>query len=180
MKINEYLNQLRDFARPLVARLLLSKSFNYTVTLSPQDCVERLSNFEQPKTGFWIPSSKTVWIIREVNYSRFEIRTDRYGRGVVYNSAKATGMIMSVKDNTGMTVIKGDLRLGTIFLFFYAGFLASLVIFASISWVNDLGFILLVYAVNFLYIALYYRDRSRLEDLIHDTFSKETTIINEQ
>lgn len=177
--INEHLNQVRDFTRPLIAHLLLSKPFNYTVALSPQDCIERLLSFEQPKTGFWIPSSKTVQIIREVNYFRFEIRTDRYGRGVVYNSAKATGMIMSVNGNTGTTVIKGDLRLGTICLFFYAGFLASLVMFASISRINDLGIILLVYAVNFLYIAIYYRDRSRLKELIHDTFSKEAKVISE-
>src|ERR1043165_8481581 len=92
----------------LVDFLLLSKPFNYTVTMSSQEWVERLRRLSQPKSGFYFyPIGRTVKITQEANHSRFEVCVERYGRyGEAYNAVKATGIVISKNDSTETTLIK--------------------------------------------------------------------------
>ena len=85
---------------------------------------------------------------------------------------------MSTNDSPETTVIKGNVRLGKMLLVFYVGFLVAIVIFVSGSWERELGFVLLVFAVNFLYVAQNYRDYRKLENLIHDTFSDADNMVS--
>ncbi|MBA3868911.1 MAG: hypothetical protein H0X30_07145 [Anaerolineae bacterium] len=180
MTINQYWKQLQDYVRPILDVMLLVKPFSFTVKVPPQACLERLRGLDQPKTGlFFYPASRTVRIIQEVNHSRFEILADRHSRGWIYTSAKATGMVISVNGDSDTTVIKGDIRLGKIFLMFYAGFLIGFVTFASASWARD-SLVLLIFAIYAVYMAVSYRDYRRLDALIHDTFIEAEKVTHEQ
>ena len=165
--------QVWGYVSPFVDFLLLSKPFNYIVRMSPQDCLERLRGISQPKTGFFFyPISRTVKITHEANHARFEICVERYGRASVYNSAKATGIVISTSDSTETTVIKGNLRLGIIFLGFPAFLLGILFIFNLNDFARVPGFYILWLVIPLFYITSYLRDYRKLDTLIRETFSE--------
>jgi hypothetical protein len=164
--------QVREFVSPFLDFVLLYKPFSYTVRLSPQDCMERLGRLSRPKKGSLNASSRTVKIIQEANHSRFEVCIERYGRSLVHNSAKASGIIISTNENLKSTVVQGKLRLGITFLP-ELGFLLSLVfIFRLDNLSRDLGLYILWLVVGLLFVVRDYRDYRKLEILIHDTFSE--------
>jgi len=175
MNIMQYINQVRDFMKPLFDFLLLSKSFTYTVKMSPQTCKERLLSFERPKTGFFYPESRTVKFTNEFNYSRFEICIEWYGRGIVYNAVKATGVIAQ-GENAETTVVKGTIRFGIIFLAVIGFPLSFLFIFNLGNLSRDFGFYILWLALSSFYITSYLRDYHKLQSLIYDTFSEANTL----
>ena len=171
MNIIQYGKQLREFVSPFLDLILLSKPFHYTVNLLPQDCIERLRGLSQPKTGFFFyPISRAVKITQEVNHSKFEICVERYGRASVYNSAKANGIVISTNDREETTDLKGNLRLGIIFLVFPT-FLLVLFIFNLNDLARFPGFYILAFVVSLFYIICCLRDYRRLDSLIRDTFS---------
>ena len=161
--------------KPFFDFVLLSKPFSYTVKLSPETCKERLLGFEQAKTGFFYPESQSVKITDEANYSRFEICMEWYGRGIVYNAAKATGIIMVEGENAETTVVKGTIRFGIIFVAVLGLPMSFLFIFNPLHLSRDIGFYILWLALSFFYLASYLRDYRKLDRLIRDTFSDNTS-----
>jgi hypothetical protein len=164
MNNNRSVNSLFDF-------LLLSKSFNFTVKLPLQECLARVYDLSQPQTGFLNPVGRTIKIIQEANHARFEVCVECYQRGFVYNSAKASGSIQSLNDDTETTIVSGTIRPGIMFLVLTGSFLVGLFLIKINDLTSNFGFILLVFAIWLLYIVRDFRDYHKLDTLIHDTFS---------
>ncbi len=154
--------------------LLLRKSFNYIVQMSPQDCLQLLRGLSQPKTGFVNAISQSVFLTKEDRHFRFEVCIERYGRGGAYNAVKATGTITATIDKTARTIINGNIRFGLYFLAMPILFLVPLVLIIfriDLFW-RYLVFYILWFAFVIYYVIRDYADYQRLENLIHDTFSE--------
>jgi hypothetical protein len=164
--VNNYqsVNSLFDF-------LLLSKSFDFTVNLPLQECLAHFHNFSQPQTGFFNPVSRTVKITSEANHAHFEVCINRYQRGFVYGSAKASGSIQTLNAVPETTVINGTIRPGIMFLVLSGAFLIGLFLIKITDLTSNFGFIVIVFAAYLFYIARDFRDYRKLNTLIHDTFT---------
>jgi hypothetical protein len=121
-------NQLPRFVSSLLDIILLSKPFNFTVKVSPENCVERLQHFERPKIGFLGSFIQAAKITQEGSSYQFEICATRKDGSSLYNSAKASGSIGASNNNLEATVIKGNIRLGITYLVFPALFLVLAII----------------------------------------------------
>ncbi len=140
--------------------------------MSPQDCLQRLRGLSQPKTGFVNAISQIVLLTQEDNHFRFEVCIERYGRGGVYNSAKATGIVISTIDKTATTIISGNLRFGLHFLGYPILFLPTIGLIITRSDLFWSYFVLYIlwFAFILFYLTRDYGDYQRLENLINSVF----------
>ena len=146
-----------------------TKEFSYAVRLSADECLARLHDLAKPQTGFWNPSSRTVKITHEVNHVRFEICSKRYGRGFVYSSAVAEGIVIAAAEHPEIRVIKGNVRLG-VMIWLYLLVLGVLTLVSAST--GDLAYSLPALAICFVFVRRDYNDYQQLRVLLHDTFAQ--------
>jgi hypothetical protein len=179
VNILELLSQAWRSIKRFIDFMLMKRSFNYVARMSPQDCLQRLRGLSQPKTGFWNARSQSVLLTQEERHYRFEVCVERYGRGGVYNSAKAAGIITATIDKTATTIVSGNIRLRFSVLWFIVFALGFLFIMTVGNFSRLFGFYILFLVVSLVFIARDYRDYRKLENLIHDTFSDVVAVTNE-
>lgn len=163
-------NPLSRYINNLLNVILLSKPFNFTVKLSPENCVERLKHFERPKIGFWGSFIEAAKITQVGSSYQFEICAMRKGGSFPYNSAKVSGSITAANNNLEVSVIKGNIRLGITYLVFPALFV-GLAIISLRDLSTPVGFVVLAIAIFLLNIPFGRRDARQLATIIRNAFS---------
>jgi hypothetical protein len=153
--------------------VLFTELFEIEVILSPEECIQRLRNLEQPRKGWLIGATSRKIVINPIANGAydFDLRIMRYGRGADYTSVKAVGRIESLN---GQTIIQGEIKFGW---FYYLGVISIAVVILSIL-LSDLSRMrsssAVLIAVGSSAIFAYYvwtliRDRLTLKQLIYTT-----------
>jgi hypothetical protein len=168
-------NDEPDFYDKVFDFLLLAKSFEFEVDWTPEETSERLRMLAKSKTGFLLPIDRETKILKAVDDTYdFEIRVNRYGRGVIYNTAKAAGKVL-LDNGIEKTVVRGKIELGITVPFDFLGVIFSIILILHqlISAIRDVGFAFVFLAIWLFYSLLFKRDYRRLHELLHNTFSAE-------
>ena len=138
------------------------KEFCYLMQLTMDECLTRL---------YRLQPTLTVSITQEPNQAQFEICIKRYDQRLrfEYNSAVATGMVISSSEHPEMMIIQGIVRHEVVFWLYT--FVLAMFTFMTI-FTGELIFALLGLALCFVFIRRDYNDYRKLDTLIHDTFTE--------
>lgn len=96
--------------------VLMTKSFEYEVDLSPEECAERIRGLAKEQNSIWDATSREVYSSAVHDQtSSFEIRAIRHNKGHGSVSAAATGIILG-NAGGGKSIVRGKSSLPSSFI----------------------------------------------------------------